>query len=434
MLNFQSPINATAAAANSFVVSANAAGLPGNYEFITFDKFYTGPQTLPASNVENKLVALTNDNRSTTEVTTILDRLSSGNKTYTHIKAAKDKATLTGAFTMDVTSATSLGTYEFTINIGGQTGKFTVVVEAPTQTVELLVSNTTVNTMLAPNATNQYIVNLNAAGSVEMQYALRFRNMQSTTNLITYNLTRTYEFGTVKWSDSRTLAFTGTALPGNDGHLYVTPTDAFTNLLYSQTSPEQIKTGGNIKLTFAAPGTYTYRLQIGAVVRQWSVVVRAFPTISINAAFLGDADGVNSGPQSLVYSSHNATSGTFLVIETRTLTGADTTVGTTDVAAADRVFLEVEGINLGTGAIYYQVSDNLVAPSLTVSGDALAAQLVDFDAETGLALISMTAVQLGQDAAFTADQGNVVRYVHLYNASKQAIGRVKLTTRTGIWA
>jgi hypothetical protein len=288
--------------------------------------------------------------------------------------------------------------------------------------------------MLAPNATNQYIVNLNAAGSVDMQYALRFRNMESTTNLITYNLTRTYEFGTVKWSDSRTLAFTGTALPGNDGHLYVTPTDAFTNLLYSQLNPEQIKTGsGNLKLTFDAPGTYTYRLQIGAVVRQWSVVVRAFPTISINAAFLGDADGVNSGPQSLVYSAHEITAGVFLVLETRTdVPGATDTVGTTVVADADRVFLEVEGINLGTGAIYYQVSDNLVAPSLTVSGDALAAQLVDFDAETGLALISITAVELGQNAKFAAIGADAVRYIHLYNASKQAIGRVKLTTSTDV--
>jgi hypothetical protein len=425
--NYQSPLNPTAAAANSFTAVANAAGLAGTREFLAFKKSYTGPQTLDNSiNSRETRVALVNDNRlsSDTDVTERdledeEDESGQANRLnvpeyFDLIVGGRAETILDAAFEFPITSTTTLGTYVFTLTIGNLTETFTVIVEAPKQAISLFVSNNLTETTLTPNATTGVInVNLDEYSEVDLSYAIRLDNMERTTNQnINYTLTRTFSFGTTKWNDLKTDVFEGQE--DTYGNLNVPLT--FISILQGVESHLDFD---NTSLKLDSVGTYTYKLEIGSLVRTWSIVVKEFPTLSLENAYLGTEDDIDTDKVAIMKSVELAEDGYeyVIIIEERDNERLDDA----EYEELDHLYLEVKGVNLPTGAVYFQITESSSpAPLVTLTDKALS-----FDKTTGMALIKISTGMLDFDEFFDGDEDTDF-YIHLYNSSSVAVGYLSL--------
>jgi hypothetical protein len=446
--NFQSPLNPTAPAATSFTAAANAAGIAGTRELVTFQKSYTGPQTLATSNVADKKVGLVNLNGSTTTyltadtnpntVTGVLNRVTGANQEeFDLINGAKASAKLTNAFVFNVTNTTTLGTYVFTMTVGPLTQSFTVVVEAPKQDIVLFVEDTINERMLSPTSAGVIAINLDKDNKVQLNYGIKLLNMEKATDpqTINYILTRSYSFGTTKWNDLKEDVFEGVTVTEQSATLLAP--DSFLRIIQGTESHVDTRS----ILTLTEPGTYTYKLQIGSVVESWSVVVSKFPTLEIQTATLGTETKADSNVLAIMQSIEAKLDrgiSTVIIVEERTeddgeggstndwsdLFVDDMLPGHTDVDDEGRVdlldhlYLNVKGVNLPAGKIYFQVANDDSAPVLNDTTD----KEVTFDVVTGIATIKMTGAQLGLEYSDFEFTEYVEVYVHIYNSSKQAIG------------
>jgi hypothetical protein len=444
--NYQSPLNPTAAVATSFTAAANAAGVAGTRELITFQKSYTGPQTLATTNVVDRQVGLVNLNLTTTTykdadtnvntVTGVLNRVTGANQEeFDLIEGAKASAELTDAFLFDITNTTTLGTYVFTMTVGPLTQSFTVVVEAPKQDILLFVEDTINDKMLTPTSAGVIAINLDKDESVKLNYGIKLLNMEKADDpqTVNYILTRTYSFGTTQWNDLKEDVFAATKVTEQSATLLVP--DAFLSILRGTKTHTDVQ---NI-LTLSEPGTYTYKLEIGSNVRSWSVVVSKFPTLEIVTATLGTEDEADSNVLAIMQSIEAKLDlgiSTVIIVEERTEDDGEggTHSGWSDliddinpsantpkagrVDVLDHLYLNVKGVNLPAGKIYFQLSNDDSAPVLNSTTD----KEVIFDAKTGLATIKMTDDQLGLSGDDFEFLEYVEVYVHIYNSSKQVIG------------
>jgi hypothetical protein len=444
--NYQSPLNPTAAVATSFTAAANAAGVAGTRELITFQKSYTGPQTLATTNVVDRQVGLVNLNQATTTyndadtdvetVTGVLNRVTGANQEeFDLIEGAKASAELTDAFLFDITNTTTLGTYVFTMTVGPLTQTFTVVVEAPKQDIVLFVEDTINDKMLTPTSAGVIAINLDKDDKVLLDFGIKLLNMEKATGTqtINYILTRSYSFGTTKWNDLKEDVFVGDTVTEQSATLLAP--NSFLDIIRGTES--HLDTASLLSLT--EPGTYTYKLEIGSNVRSWSVVVSKFPTLEIVTATLGTVDEADSNVLAIMQSIEAKLDkgiSTVIIVEERTeddgeggthtgwsdliddISPSANTPKTGRVDVLDHLYLNVKGVNLPAGKIYFQLSNDDSAPVLNSTTD----KEVIFDAKTGLATIKMTDDQLGLSNDDFEFSEYVEVYVHIYNSSKQVIG------------
>ena len=419
--NYQSPLNPTAAAANSFTAVANAAGLAGTREFVTFQKSYTGPQTLPATNVVNEKVALLSTDTTSTTYTADdqVNRVTGPNaENFDKIVGGRTETKLTGTrgFVFDVTNTTTLGTYVFTMTVGPLTQSFTVIVEAPKQEIVLVVEDTLAERILTPTTAGVINVNLNEDSLVELDFGIKLLNMEKATGpqTVSYVLTRSYSFGSTKWNDLKEDVFTGTTVSAQTGTL-LAPSE-FLSILRGTDSHVDI----DDLLTLEEPGTYTYKLQIGSITRSWSVVVSKFPTLEIVSATLGTEDDADTNPLAIMQSLESGLDldsdeiSTVIIVEERTESNE---TGLTSADRLDHLYLTVKGVNLPAGAIYFQITDSASAPKLDVVTD----KAITF--ASGLATIKIEDSVLGTSTNFDSYTIDIV-YAHIYNSSKVAVGYV----------
>jgi hypothetical protein len=245
--------------------------------------------------------------------------------------------------------------------------------------------------------------------------------MESATNqTINYTLTRTFSFGTTKWNDLKTDVFTG--VEDTYGNLNVP--EEFIEILQGVESHTDVD---NVSLKLTSVGTYTYKLEIGSLVRTWSVVVKEFPTLLLENAYLGTEDEIDLGTKIGLFNSREAQEDGIqyvLVIEERDDTNLEgTTVGSDFIAdnpfeELGYLYLQVKAVNLPAGKIYFQVYDTDEAPTLADLTD----KEVSFNTVTGIALIK---IEDSFNSLFDNDDYDYV-YVHLYDSNRNPIGYLAL--------
>jgi hypothetical protein len=421
--NYQSPLNLSAGIRDSF------DGVGGPREFVDFVKTYTGPMTLATSNLTNRKVAVVIGTGTSTVVSlrdpatgTYVsggqgDRSATLREYYDLYTTAGDTLTLSSVFELPLNSVTSNGTYTFTLKVGELTKTVSVVVQNPTPSIQLFVMN---ENKVVPAVGNKYTVALDAptSGKARVNFDVNLLNLRPAsftagTTTLTYSLERNFN---ALWTDVRT----NTALPtnklGNDGHLVSTEL----NQLLQGNVPEQTNAS---QLDYVKTGTYTYKLTIGSAVREFVVEVLAFPSVSIENAFLGVESLADTTPVVLFESSYlikkqaNATTKTHL-------------------------YMDLKAVNL-PATVYYVVSGSAgsIATPITLTGTALDDAKLTFNATTSLARIKFVPADVSGAVGFaTADAADgVVGFVNLYNAAKDFIGykefryRVIDTTTPNTW-
>jgi hypothetical protein len=171
--NYQSPLNPTAAAANSFTAVANAAGLAGTREFLTFKKSYTGPGTLNDNfTVDSKIaIEIGTDTDSQTGLQVVSNLATTNAKSYPRYRqlaAFDDNIIGLGTqFVLPITSLTAAGDYVLTLKVGvvsttitvnTESAKFKIGVKVGTGTATATAS-ITINgiTRTISNTTSSYV-------------------------------------------------------------------------------------------------------------------------------------------------------------------------------------------------------------------------------------------------------------------------------------
>jgi len=423
--NYQSPLNPTANIANSFTADINAAGIAGTRELLTFKKSYTGPQTiegivgvLNGEDLDFDRIALTNEVQADTSFDTKTDRQSNAaQETYVWVQAARNVATLENEFEFVIDSATTLGTYVFTMTVGSLTESFTVVVEAPKPAMELIVVDNIADLALTANTSKQYNLNLDISGDAELEFAIKLLNMQKTTTAqeFDYVLTRTFKFGDLDWTDTKTDTLSAEVLTGNDGNLFlVSGEGAFINVLGGTTSPTD--TGSTLVLD--ETGTVTYKLVVNGATLEWSVVVKEFPTLEIVNAFLGDEDDIIDETPLAVFE-HRADGNENMMIlieETGEYLLLDN--GNEDeeaIEAIDTLHLQLRGVNLPTGVIHWALSvDDSNIPEYKAN---------PLTFTNGVATIKLSEELLETPSNFNTDGFKEQYYIFLFNSKQEYIGQ-----------
>jgi hypothetical protein len=414
--NYQSPLNPTANIANSFTADRTAAGIAGTRELLTFKKSYTGPQTidgivgvLNGEDLEFDRIALTNEVQADTSFDTKTDRQSNAaQETYVWVQAARNVATLENEFEFVIDSATTLGTYVFTMTVGSLTESFTVVVEAPKPAMELVVVDTIADLALTANTSKQYNVNLSIEGFAELEFAIKLLNMQKATTAqeFDYVLTRTFKFGDLDWTDTKTDTLSAEVLAGNDGNLFlVSGEGAFINVLGGTTSPTD--TGSTLDLD--ETGTVTYKLVVNGATLEWSVVVKEFPTLEIVNAFLGDEDDITDETPLAVFE-HREDGNMMILIEQtgEYLTG-------TDITDIDTLHLQLRGVNLPTEVIHWALSvDDSNIPEYKAN---------PLTFTNGVATIKLSDELLEAPSNFNDNTFKEQYYIFLFNSKQEYIGQ-----------
>ena len=414
--NYQSPLNPTANIANSFTATANAAGIAGTRELLTFKKSYTGPQTidgivgfLNGEELEFDRIALTNELLAETDFATKTDRQSeAAQETYVWVKAARGVATLENEFEFVIDSATTLGTYVFTMTVGSLTESFTVVVEAPKPAMELVVVDNIADLALTANTSKEYNVNLDISGDAELEFAIKLLNMQKTTTAqeFDYVLTRTFKFGDLDWTDTKTDTLSAEVLTGNDGNLFlVSGEGAFINVLGGTTSPTD--TGSTLDLE--ETGTVTYKLVVNGATLEWSVVVKEFPTLEIVNAFLGDEDDIIDETPLAVFEHREDENMMILIEETSEYLDEDA------YEAIDTLHLQLRGVNLPTGVIHWALSvEDSNIPEYKAN---------PLTFTNGVATIKLSDELLEAPSNFNEDGFKEQYYIFLFNSKQEYIGQ-----------
>jgi hypothetical protein len=295
------------------------------------------------------------------------------------------------------------------MTVGSLTESFTVVVEAPKPAMELIVVDNIADLALTANASKQYNVNLDIDGDAELEFAIKLLNMQKTTTAqeFDYVLTRTFKFGDLNWTDTKTDTLSAEVLTGNDGNLFLVSGEdgAFINVLGGTTSPTD--TGSTLDLD--ETGTVTYKLVVNGATLEWSVVVKEFPTLEIVNAFLGDEDDIIDETPLAVFEHRDYENMLILIEETSEYLEEEA------YEAIDTLHLQLRGINLPTGVIHWALSvENSDIPEYKAN---------PLTFTNGVATIKLSDELLEAPSNFDGDGFKEQYYIFLFNSKQEYIGQ-----------
>ena len=309
--NYQSPISLTAAPDLSFAgQNANGLGTSTPRLLIDFVKTYSGPATLAAAlgNVTDELIAVTT-NSDRNGIATQTNRITgSSSEDFNKFMGTGSTVNLGKLFELPVSFSSTNGNYTFGLQVGEFTETIVVTVVNPTAELEVDVLDLTNDEALT--ATNGvYQVTLNELeGDVTIAFDVTVLNARPSTSKATYTdtgyvLTRDFNGD---WNDVRTNVATSTNLPGNDGHLYFSPTVSGGLVQIMQgVQPNTHATS----LVLDEPGEYSFKLVVGNAVKEFTIEVLPLPTLELVDIYVNDVENEDeqvalSDPQPIVFETH----------------------------------------------------------------------------------------------------------------------------------
>jgi hypothetical protein len=309
--NYQSPISLTAAPDLSFA-GQNTNGIEGSTPrlLIDFVKTYSGPATLAAAlgNVTDELIAVTTNSDRNGFATQTNRITGSSSDDFTKFMGTGSTVNLGKLFELPVSFNSTNGNYTFGLQVGEFTETIVVTVVSPTAELEIDVLDLTNDEALT--ATNGvYQVTLNELeGDVTIAFDVTVLNARPSEIDTTYDdtgyvLTRDFNGD---WNDVRTNVATSTNLPGNDGHLYFSPTVSGGLVQIMQgVQPNTHATS----LVLDEPGEYSFKLVVGNAVKEFTIEVLPLPTLELVDIYVNDVENEDeqvalSDPQPIVFGTH----------------------------------------------------------------------------------------------------------------------------------
>jgi hypothetical protein len=247
-------------------------------------------------NVTDELIAITtNDLRN--GKTTVQNRTSvSLRDTFTKFMGTSATVSLGNMFTLPVSFASTNGNYTFGLQVGEFTETIVVTVVSPTAELEIDVLDLTNNEALT--ATNGvYQVTLDELdGDVTIAFDVTVLNARPSESKDTYTdtgyvLTRDFNGD---WNDVRTNVATSTNLPGNDGHLYFSPTVSGVSGGLVQIMQGVQPNTHETSLVLDEPGEYSFKLVVGNAVKEFTIEVEDFSDLLTESIIISHFESLKS--------------------------------------------------------------------------------------------------------------------------------------------